>query len=489
MHCKMPVLLAAALLAAGCRDALGPPSFAITTGTRPRLDRFNGSLNESGTLLQKGFDFNNPPLGSTLVVTFMWVGSTNTIVEVRDRLIDHTPVGNTYHFVEYVTDGGISMATYVATNIRNYPSPNTDPDHGDVLVVEARLSEPTTDGGIVISAYTGVNPDFTQALGAHQSASGTGASTTTADPGAIPAAAGSLVYAISLSNGVAGVSGTQGWTRISTLSDAVLKSDAQYVVLPDRGSAHPRWTWHYQQPHTWLATVLALQPVPGQKVVLNGTLNESGSQLSQGFHPTNPHLGDAILATFVWLGSNNVITSVSDRRSDGTPVGNAYHLVEYVTNGGISMATYLATNVQNFPDPNTGANEVLVVEANLSEPVADGGVFLSAYSGVKTSFAEALGEHRSATDTASSVTTAHAGEIPVQPGALVYAVTLSNAVVGLEGPSGLITITTLSDAFLKTNGAYVVRPDSSATLAQPQWTWYFDGPSTWVASVLSLNPR
>jgi hypothetical protein len=47
----------------------------------------------------------------------------------------------------------------------------------------------------------------------------------------------------------------------------------------------------------------------------------------------------------------------------------------------------------------------------------------------------------------------------------------------------------MSDAFLKLDGAYVVRPNGSASTARPQWTWSFDAPSTWVASVLSLNPR
>ena len=481
-------LLVAALLAMSCRDVVDPPNFAITTGSRPGLDRFNGSLDESGTVLAKGFDHTNPPLGSTLVVTFMWVGSTNTIVDVSDRLIDRTPVGNTYHLIEYVTDGGVSMATYVASNIQNFPEPNRRSDNGDVLVVEAELSEPTTDGGMVVSAYTGVQPDFTQAVGAHRSASGSGSSTTTASSGAILADAGEVVYGVSLSNGLFGVTEGDGWTPVSVLSDAVMKSHAEYLVQTESGSAEPQWTWFYDEPHTWLATTLSLKPAPGQTLILNGTLNESGSQLAQGFYPTNPHPGDAILATFMWAGSSNVITSVTDRLSDGTLVGNTYHLVEYVTNGGVSMATYVATNVQNFPDPNAYEG-VLVVEATLSEPVSDGGVLLSAYSGVKTSFPQALGEHRSATDTGSSATTADPGEIAVQPGAMVYAVTLSNGVVGLERPSDLTNITTMSDAFLKSDGAYVVRPASSAGTARPQWTWHFNAPSTWVASVLSLNPR
>src|SRR2546426_3778552 len=71
----------------------------------------------------------------------------------------------------------------------------------------------------------------------------------------------------------------------------------------------------------------------------------------KGFNPTNPHLGDAIIVTFFWVGSTNtnIITSVTDHLADGTAVGNTYTPVEFVSAGGISMATYVATNVQNFP--------------------------------------------------------------------------------------------------------------------------------------------
>ena len=44
----------------------------------------------------------------------------------------------------------------------------------------------------------------------------------------------------------------------------------------------------------------------------NGALGESGTLLIKGFNPTNPHHGDAIIATFYWLGSSNIIDSVRD---------------------------------------------------------------------------------------------------------------------------------------------------------------------------------
>src|SRR5712692_4213215 len=117
---------------------------------------------------------------------------------------------------------------------------------------------------------------------------------------------------------------------------------------------------------------------------LNGTLNESGTMLIKGFNPANPHLGDAIVATFIWLGSTNIIDSVTDHLTDpqSTRVGNKYQLVDYVTAGGVSMATYAATNVQNFPDAGTDPNAIVAVRADLSQSVTEGGVILAAYSGV-----------------------------------------------------------------------------------------------------------
>src|SRR6266704_6214101 len=172
---------------------------------------------------------------------------------------------------------------------------------------------------------------------------------------------------------------------------------------------------------------------------MNGALNQSGNVLIKGFNPTNPHLGDAILATFVWLGSTNIIDSVTDvlTTSPYSPVGNKYTLVEYVTAGGVSMATYVATNVQNFPDPAPTDAYILAVRANLSQPVSDGGVMISAWSGVYPTLAGALGAHRSATGTGSAYpTVADPGPVAVAAGALAFAITSANSVVGREPPPG-----------------------------------------------------
>jgi PKD repeat protein len=220
----------------------------------------------------------------------------------------------------------------------------------------------------------------------------------------------------------------------------------------------------------------------------NGALNESGTLLIKGFNPTNPHRGDAIIATFFWLGSSNIITSVTDVLTTNpyTPVGNTYTLVEYVTAGGISMATYVATNVQNFPDPNTDSGQVLAVEANLSTTVADGGVVLSAWSGVNGVSAQALGAHRSAAGSGSTPMTADPGAIAVGAGALAYGVTMSSVVPLQYPPLNFTDIGVGSDASIKNEAAYLVQ--ANAGTVDPQWTWYFNSPSTWLATVLALNP-
>ena len=222
---------------------------------------------------------------------------------------------------------------------------------------------------------------------------------------------------------------------------------------------------------------------------VNSSLGLKGRVLIKGFNPTNPHHGDAIIATFFWFGSTNIIDSVTDVLTDPsfTPVGNKYTLVEYVTSGGISMATYVATSVQNFPDPNDpSTGVVLAVRANLSDSVAEGGVEISSWSGVEAVSAQALGAHQHGFGSGSSPTVADPGAISVGAGALVYGVTMSNGLAGRDPPPGFANVQTQSDAAMVTEGDYAVQ--ASAGTAHPQWTWYFSSPSTWLATVLTLNP-
>lgn len=226
-----------------------------------------------------------------------------------------------------------------------------------------------------------------------------------------------------------------------------------------------------------------------------GTLGQQNTtMLIKGFNGRNPHLGDAIIATFVWAGSSNIITSVTDVLTDATftPVGNTYHLVDYVTAGGASMATYVATNVRGFPDPPPDPSIVLAVRATLSQPVSDGGIMLTAWSGVDDNFPAALGQVRSDTGSATQDGFVGPGPIAVNPGALAFAVTASTPPVSRDPPAGFTRIdaTAMTDAVFAAEGDYAV--SASGGTADPRWFWGFGArggtPVTWLATTLALNP-
>ena len=463
------------------RTGLGLPSFA--------LDQSNGTFGESGRVLIKGFNPRNPHVGDAIIATFFWVGSANIIDSVTDVLTQpgYPQVGNKYSLVEYVTAGGISMATYAAFNVQNFPDTSTLDDR--ILAVRANLSDSVT-GGIMISAYTGVASVTAQALGEHRSASGTGSSTTIADPGSIAVNAGAHVYTASLVNALVGRDPPTGFTSFGTGSDASIKDDGAYAIVGSAGTSDPQWTWYFNSPSTWIASVLALNPAPPpQPIALdqsNGTFGESGRVLIKGFNPRNPHVGDAIIATFYWVGSTNIIDSVTDDLSslDYPRVGNTYKLVEYTTSGGISMATYVATNVQNFPDTSTLDDRILVVRANLSDSVT-GGLTIAAYSGVAPTFLHALGAQSDASGSGSSTTVAEPGSIAVGAGDLAYTASLVNALVGRDFPPGFTSFGTGSTNSIKGDAAFAVQ--ENAGTIDPPWTWYFNSPSTWLASVLALR--
>ena len=233
---------------------------------------------------------------------------------------------------------------------------------------------------------------------------------------------------------------------------------------------------------------------------LSGTV-ETGSQnvIIKGFDPRNPHLGDAIIATVFWTGtSSNVIDSVTDHFTmPGFPrVGNTYHFVEYSQAGDLSMATYVATNVQGFPDAfRRPGDSILAVMANFSTAVTVRGIAISAWSGVAATFAEAVGGHRWASGTGSTEMDVGPGGISVNAGALAYGVTMSNAAAGRFFPAGFgpmlaqgngTTMTTEADSAVQ----------SSAGSVDPKWHWFFGNdpkctpstPCTWLASILALNP-
>lgn len=201
---------------------------------------------------------------------------------------------------------------------------------------------------------------------------------------------------------------------------------------------------------------------------------------------TDPHPGDAIVATFSWQGTSNTITEVTDHLEDGTPVGNTYTLVDYTTANGWSVATYVATNVGNFPYPPPSPNKNLAVHAIFSNQVTEGSEMIAAYRGVSPVTSVALGAHSSASGTGSTTTIADPGAIPVNAGAVAYTFTTSNGIVDLLNPSGFGWLTGAWDTSSKIAGAYALPP---AGTVDPQWTWSFTAPSTWLADVVALNPQ
>jgi len=56
---------------------------------------------------------------------------------------------------------------------------------------------------------------------------------------------------------------------------------------------------------------------------VNSSVGQTGTAIIGAF-ATNPHHGDAVVATFFWLGSSNLIASLTDQLANGTRVGNTY---------------------------------------------------------------------------------------------------------------------------------------------------------------------
>jgi hypothetical protein len=270
---RLAAFVVAVGFVAGCqRDVVGPaggmPHISAATvapvppGAGISLDQQNGTLSEQNvSVLAKGFNPTNPHTGDAIVATFFWTGSA-TITSVNDFITDpvRTPVGNTYRLVEQVTSGRVNMATYVASNVQGFPDPNPDPTI--VLGVQAVMSQAVPDGGVMITAWRGVDAVSTQPVAAHRSASATGSAPTMIDPGSVTVGVGGLAYGVSLSAPPAGVDVPLGYLNLTTMSDASLKSDGEYTVLPGGGSTDPRWTWYFGSAGTALASVLALNPAP-----------------------------------------------------------------------------------------------------------------------------------------------------------------------------------------------------------------------------------
>jgi len=487
------LLVTSALAVIGCTETIGPSRDGLggLGGRSFALDQWNGTFGQSGRLLIKGFNPTNPHVGDAIIATFYWVGSTNIIDSVTDVLTQpgYPRVGNKYTLVEYVTAGAsrwqrMSPRTCRAFLMGTTPRAGQHPGSACEPLGLRRRS------GISISSFTGVASVAVQALGAHRSASGTGSTQTTADPGAIAVNAGAHVYTATLANALVGLDPPAGYTSF-VQSDNTFKGGSAFAVQASSGTVDPQWSWFFNSPSTWLATVLALNPAPPpQPIALdqwNGTFGESGTVLIKGFNPTNPHLGDAIVATFYWVGATNIIDSVTDHLNPvGFPrVGNTYRLVE-LHDGRRRLDGHLrgdecaelSRRVYRRRQHPGGAREPL--------GLGDRRLAIAAYTGVAPTFLHALGAHRSATGSGSSTTVAQPGPIAINSGALGYTATLSDARVGLGTPTGFTSFIQ-TDAIFKGGSAYAVQ-GSSGTI-DPGWTWFFSTQSTWLANVLALNGR
>jgi hypothetical protein len=281
---KVAGLLSAVVLAAACREGVSPegdvqnraapgmPAFAraavpLAPGSSPiALDQLNGMLNETGTLFRKGFNTTNPHNGDAIVVTVFWLGSgPNLVQSVFDVMTmpSFPRVGNKYTLVEYVSSGGISMATYVATNVQGFPDAYNAPAQDSILAVEADFSQ-VVSGGLLISAWSGVDAVTTQVVGSHSSGAGSGSAPTTADPGTVAVGAGSLALGVTLSNALVGAEAPLNFTTLAVQSnsDFGMVDETNYLLSPTVSSVNPQWLWYFTQPSTWLASVITLNPAP-----------------------------------------------------------------------------------------------------------------------------------------------------------------------------------------------------------------------------------
>ena len=264
-----------AALAAACSESVAPsaavrqvdaPRFATLSPSGPgsgiTLDQVNGTLGESGRTLIKGFNPTNPHRGDAIVATVYWRGpaTVDSVVDVVTDL-NFTRVGNTYTLVDQSSAGGYSMATFVAANAQNFADPNVDPGQGDILAVRAYMSDSVPEGGLTITAWTGVNPLAAYAVGAHRSASGTGASgIIPLGPGSIAIGDGALAYGVTMANPPAGRDPPTGYTRVGVGSDAEIVNESDFLTQSGVGTTNPQWDWFFGSPSTWLSSVVALNP-------------------------------------------------------------------------------------------------------------------------------------------------------------------------------------------------------------------------------------
>jgi len=241
----------------GCSESVGPQNrslgglrFDVAAGS------VNGTLGQSGTLLIKGFDGGNPRQGDAIIATFVWLGSSDIIASVTDvkTTNPYTPIGNTFN--RSSTSHRAGLDGHVRRHQRAGRDRRVRP-RGPGQPLTTSLGRRRGDLGMEWGL-----PDIWNGVGRAPSASGSGSTPTVADPGSIPVAAGALAYGVSMTNGALGIDRPAGFTPIGTGSDAAMVVDAGYALPASAGSVDPQWTWVFNSPSTWLATVFALNEAP-----------------------------------------------------------------------------------------------------------------------------------------------------------------------------------------------------------------------------------
>jgi PKD repeat protein len=372
-------LVTASLLAISCSESVEPsrsrsvppPSFSYSANGGA-LNKVIGTLNESGTRLGKGFDFDgNPHIGDAIVATFVWQSSTTTniITSVHDNLNDanFTPVGNSYALVEFVHAGTTSMATYVATGIRGFADPA--PSGGPNLAVFADLSEAVTDGGVLLVTFGGIEDAFTQALGGHHSASASGAGSQVVDAGPISVTGGAVVYTASLVpvNGLGGRALPDNFGFIATISDNNLVHDVGYVVAASAGTVNAQWSYTFNSPSSALATVISLNRAANpSNQAPTADFTSSCNALTCSFTSTSSD-ADGSIAGYSWNFGDGGTSKLQ----------NPSHTY---TTAGTYTATLTVTDNQG--GTNSVSHSVTVAQANQSPTAA----FTKSCSGLTCSF-------------------------------------------------------------------------------------------------------
>jgi hypothetical protein len=355
------LLVAVALFAISCTESVGPersrytPSFSYAANGIT-LNQANGAMGYNGQLIIKGFNPTNPHRGDAIIASFFWVGSTFIIDSVVDILTTnpYTRVGNKYTLVDYVTAGGYSMATYVATNVQGFPDPNTDPGQGDILAVGAYLSQPVK-GGVTLSTWTGVADDATLARGNFSSKSGTGTEPVFAHADPISVNAGALVYTVTMS-GLWGLERPQGYASTGQGgSDATMKQGVAFAVQTAAGTVDPQWGWFFGPAgDTWLVTTLALNRAPSPQGNLTASTSTSGASIDpDGYMVTvaaavgdAPDVSQAIpvtgSVTFSGLAAGDRRVTLSGLATNCTVSGANPQTVS-VSSGGTATAAFSVT--------------------------------------------------------------------------------------------------------------------------------------------------